>query len=77
MRAVMPDFVAVTNPMDLTAQALVDPAFIAGRRSRCWHDPVSASLVFGMIQTDADDVGVLSSRAVIDCDRDAETVRSR
>ena len=54
LRAAMPDFVPVSNPLDLTAQALVDPdlyrrtlSALLQRRS------LSAVIVLGIIQTDA------------------------
>lgn len=53
MRAAIPDFIPVSNPMDLTAQALVDPDLYRRTLVPLLADDNFAALVFGIIQTDA------------------------
>lgn len=53
MRASIPDFIPVSNPMDLTAQALVDPDLYRRTLIPLLEDDNFAALVFGIIQTDA------------------------
>jgi acyl-CoA synthetase (NDP forming) len=53
VRAAMPPFVAVSNPLDITAQGLVEPEIYA-RLVRALHDdPRFGCIVVGIIQTDA------------------------
>jgi len=52
MRAGMPDFIGVSNPMDLTAQALVDPDLYRRTLEAVLGDPQFGSVVFVLIQTD-------------------------
>ncbi|AHE52354.1 acetate--CoA ligase family protein [Sphingomonas sanxanigenens] len=52
MRAAIPDFIPVSNPMDLTAQALVDPDLYRRTLEPLLADDNFAALVFGIIQTD-------------------------
>lgn len=52
MRASIPDFIPVSNPMDLTAQALVDPDLYRRTLIPLIADDNFAALVFGIIQTD-------------------------
>ena len=52
MRAAIPDFIAVSNPMDLTAQALVDPDLYRRTLEPLIGDPAFAAVVLGIIQTD-------------------------
>lgn len=52
MRAAIPDFIPVSNPMDLTAQALVDPDLYRRTLIPLLADDNYAALVFGIIQTD-------------------------
>lgn len=52
MRASIPDFIPVSNPMDLTAQALVDPDLYRRTLIPLLEDDNFAALVFGIIQTD-------------------------
>ena len=54
MRASIPDFIPVSNPMDLTAQALVDPDLYRRTLIPLLADDNFAALVFGIIQTDAE-----------------------
>lgn len=54
MRATIPDFIPVSNPMDLTAQALVDNDLYRRTMMPLLADDRYAALVFGIIQTDAD-----------------------
>jgi len=48
----MPDFIPVSNPMDLTAQALVDPDLYRRALEALLLDPSYGSIVFAIIQTD-------------------------
>ncbi|WP_443024475.1 acetate--CoA ligase family protein [Sphingomonas sp. Leaf357] len=52
LRATMPDFIPVSNPMDLTAQALVDPDLYRRTMQPLLADPAFGSIVLGIIQTD-------------------------
>lgn len=52
LRATVPDFIPVTNPMDLTAQALVDPDLYRRTLEPLLADPGYAAVVLGIIQTD-------------------------
>jgi acetate---CoA ligase (ADP-forming) len=53
LRAVMPAFVPVSNPLDLTAQALVDPDLYRRTLAVLLDDARIGSIVLGIIQTDA------------------------
>ncbi|WP_276508835.1 acetate--CoA ligase family protein [Trinickia caryophylli] len=52
LRAAMPPFVAVSNPLDLTAQALVDPDLYYRTLAALFDDERFSSIVVGLIQTD-------------------------
>ncbi|WP_343040003.1 CoA-binding protein [Sphingomonas piscis] len=52
LRAAIPDFIPVSNPMDLTAQALVDPDLYRRTIQPLLRDDRYAALVLGIIQTD-------------------------
>jgi len=52
LRAAMPAFVPVSNPVDLTAQALVDPDLYRRALSALLDDDRFGSVVFAIIQTD-------------------------
>lgn len=52
LRAAMPDFIPVSNPMDLTAQALVDPDLYRRTISPLLGDDRFVAVVLGIIQTD-------------------------
>ena len=52
LRAAIPDFIPVSNPMDLTAQALVDPDLYRRTLAPLLADPAYGSIVLGIIQTD-------------------------
>lgn len=52
LRAGIPDFIPVSNPMDLTAQALVDPDLYRRTLEPLLDDPAFAAIVLGIIQTD-------------------------
>jgi acyl-CoA synthetase (NDP forming) len=52
LRAAMPDFIPVSNPMDLTAQALVDPDLYRRTLEPLLDDGRFAAVVLGIIQTD-------------------------
>lgn len=53
LRSGIPDFIPVSNPMDLTAQALVDPDLYRRTLIPLLADDAYGALVFGIIQTDA------------------------
>lgn len=52
LRAAMPAFVAVSNPLDLTAQGLVDPALYYRSLAALFDDARFSAIVVGLIQTD-------------------------
>lgn len=52
LRAVLPDFIPVSNPMDLTAQALVDPDLYRRTLAVLLGDADFGSVVLGLILTD-------------------------
>lgn len=52
MRAAIPDFIPVSNPMDLTAQALVDPDLYRRTLEPLLADEAFSSVILGIIQTD-------------------------
>jgi acyl-CoA synthetase (NDP forming) len=52
LRAALPNFVPVSNPVDLTAQALVDPDLYRRALSALLQDDRFGSVIFGIIQTD-------------------------
>lgn len=53
LRAALPDFVPVSNPIDVTAQALVDPDLYRRTLSALLPDERFGSVVLTIIQTDA------------------------
>jgi acyl-CoA synthetase (NDP forming) len=52
LRAVLPDFIPASNPMDLTAQALVDPELYQHTLAVLLGDDSFGSVVLGLILTD-------------------------
>lgn len=52
LRAAVPDFIPVSNPMDLTAQALVDPDLYRRSLEPLLDDDRFGMVVLGIIQTD-------------------------
>jgi acyl-CoA synthetase (NDP forming) len=52
LRAALPPFVAVANPLDLTAQGLVDPELYYRTLSALFDDARFSCIVVGLIQTD-------------------------
>jgi acyl-CoA synthetase (NDP forming) len=52
VRAAMPDFVAVSNPLDITAQGLVEPDIYARLLAALQADDRFGCIVAGIIQTD-------------------------
>jgi acetate---CoA ligase (ADP-forming) len=52
LRAALPEFVPASNPVDLTAQALVDPDLYRRALSALLQDDRFGSVIFGIIQTD-------------------------
>lgn len=52
LREAMPEFVAVSNPVDMTAQALVDPDMYRRTMSALINDDRFGSIVLSIIQTD-------------------------
>jgi acyl-CoA synthetase (NDP forming) len=53
LRAALPHFVPVSNPVDLTAQGLVDPDLYRRAIASLTGDPRFGCIVLGIIQTDA------------------------
>ncbi len=53
LRAALPQFVPVSNPLDLTAQGLVDPDLYHRTLAALLPDPRFGSIVLAIIQTDA------------------------
>jgi acyl-CoA synthetase (NDP forming) len=53
LRTAMPDFVPVSNPLDLTAQTLVDPGLYRRVLAALMEDSRCGSILLGIIQTDA------------------------
>ena len=58
LRAALPDFVGVSNPLDLTAQGLVDPDLYYRTLAALFEDDRFGSIVAGIIQTDPVTVGI-------------------
>ena len=52
LRAALPSFVPASNPVDLTAQGLVDPDLFRRALSALLQDDRFGSVIFGIIQTD-------------------------
>jgi acyl-CoA synthetase (NDP forming) len=52
LRAAVPDFIPVSNPMDLTAQSLVDPDIYRRTLIPLLEDPAYGSILLAIIQTD-------------------------
>ena len=58
LRAALPDFVGVSNPLDLTAQGLVDPDLYYRTLAALFADDRFGSIVAGIIQTDPVTIGI-------------------
>nr|WP_321278503.1 acetate--CoA ligase family protein [Alcaligenes faecalis] len=58
LRAVLPGFVGVSNPLDLTAQGLVDPDLYYRTLTALLEDERFSTLVIGLIQGDAVTCGI-------------------
>ncbi len=58
LRAALPDFVGVSNPLDLTAQGLVDPDLYYRTLGALFGDDRFGSIVAGVIQTDPVTTGI-------------------
>jgi acyl-CoA synthetase (NDP forming) len=58
LRAALPEFVGVSNPLDLTAQGLVDPDLYARTLTALLQDPRIGTVVLGVIQTDHATIGI-------------------
>lgn len=58
LRAALPDFVPVSNPIDMTAQGLVDPAIYGRLVAAGVADARFDSVILGIIQTDAVTCGI-------------------
>jgi acyl-CoA synthetase (NDP forming) len=52
LRDILPGFIPVSNPMDLTAQALVDPDLYRRTLAPLLADPAISAVVLAIIQTD-------------------------
>jgi acyl-CoA synthetase (NDP forming) len=58
LRAAMPDFVGVSNPLDLTAQGLVDPDLYYRTLAATVADDRFGAIVVAIIQTDPVTIGI-------------------
>ena len=58
LRAALPDFVGVSNPLDLTAQGLVDPDLYYRTLAALFADDRFGAIVAGIIQTDPVTIGI-------------------
>lgn len=58
LRAVLPSFVGVSNPLDLTAQGLVDPDLYFRTLAALFEDDRFGSILAGIIQTDPVTAGI-------------------
>jgi acyl-CoA synthetase (NDP forming) len=58
LRAALPDFVGVSNPLDITAQGLVEPDLYYRTLAALFGDDRFGSVVAGIIQTDPVTVGI-------------------
>lgn len=58
LRAALPEFVGVSNPLDLTAQGLVDPDLYYRTLAALFDDDRFGSVLAGIIQTDPVTVGI-------------------
>ncbi len=58
LRAALPEFVGVSNPLDLTAQGLVDPELYARTLAALVDDDRFGAIVIALIQTDPVTVGI-------------------
>lgn len=58
LRAALPDFVPVSNPIDMTAQGLVDPGLYGRLVEAAVRDARFDSVILGIIQTDAVTCGI-------------------
>ncbi|HTW75369.1 MAG TPA: acetate--CoA ligase family protein [Steroidobacteraceae bacterium] len=52
LRAALPEFAPASNPIDLTAQALVDPGLYRRTLAALLQDERFGTIIFGIIQTD-------------------------
>ncbi|WP_369061833.1 acetate--CoA ligase family protein [Caulobacter sp. 73W] len=58
LRAALPEFVGVSNPLDLTAQGLVEPDLYHRTLTALFDDQRFGAVVVGIIQTDPVTVGI-------------------
>jgi acyl-CoA synthetase (NDP forming) len=58
LRAALPDFVPVSNPLDLTAQGLVDPDMYTRTLTALFGDDRVGTIIAGIIQTDPGTVAI-------------------
>jgi acyl-CoA synthetase (NDP forming) len=58
LRAALPDFVGVSNPLDLTAQGLVDPDLYYRTLAALFNDARCGTILIGLIQTDPATVAI-------------------
>jgi len=58
LRAALPDFVPVSNPLDLTAQGLIDPDMYYRVLSALFGDDRVGTIVAGIIQTNPATIGI-------------------
>lgn len=74
LRAALPDFVPVSNPVDLTAQALVDPALYGRAIAPLLEDDRIGAILLGIIQTD-EATCALKLPAIIDALKRSELLK--
>lgn len=58
LRAALPEFVGVSNPLDLTAQGLVDPDLYYRTLAALFADDRFGAIIAGIIQTDPVTIGI-------------------
>ncbi|MGC6330714.1 acetate--CoA ligase family protein [Rhizorhabdus sp. FW153] len=74
VRAAMPDFVAVSNPLDITAQGLVEPDIYYRLIKALHDDPRFGCIVVGIIQTD-DKTTAIKLPAILRAVQDMQLVK--
>ena len=74
LRAATPDFVGVSNPLDVTAQGLVDPDMYRRILSALYTDDRAGVIVVAIIQTDPVTVGI-KAPPILQAVRDAKSTK--
>jgi len=65
LRAALPEFVEATNPVDVTAQAIVQPDLYDRTIAPLLDDPAYGSLLLGVIITGAPEYALSKARAIL------------